>query len=136
MLLVVIIFMILISGVSENSDFTLLDYFSGQYSAYTSVDSGEESVDLGFCYINSAPVKENVVGESMVINNLEVGSALSALNARVVKTEYLDTGATVIYAYTNLISQDVNIDNEKVNLQIAHYGDYSVIGWPLILGSF
>ncbi|MBR1988802.1 MAG: hypothetical protein IKA36_07185, partial [Clostridia bacterium] len=61
---------------------------------------------------------------------------LNDLDAEVIKTEYLDCGAVVISAYTSKIGEQIEIDNTCVNLQIAVYDDYSIIGWPTILGSF
>ena len=136
LIVVIIIFLIIMSGVETNSQFSLLNYFSGEYTVYTSQENGEDCVNLGFYYMNSKHVGSNVVGESMVIENLEVGSDLSSLIARVVKTEYLEDGTTVIYAYTNLIDDKVEVGGEQVNLQIANKEDRFVIGWPLILGSF
>jgi len=132
---VIVVFLIMLSGVETKSDFSLLDYFSGEYTAYTSKGL-DDSVDLGFCYMNVHPVDSEVVGESMVILNFEIGSALDKLNANVVKTEYLLDGTTIIYAHTNLIKEKVEIEGKKVNLQIATKEDRSVIGWPLIIGSY
>ena len=135
LIIVIFVFLILIAGKQDNMSFSLLDYFSGDYTVYTS-SSTENGVDLGFCYMNSKPVSESIVGESLVVENFEVASAIDILNARVVKTEYLEDGTTVIYAYTNLINETVKVDNERVNLQIATKNDRTIIGWPLILGSF
>lgn len=136
MIVVIIVFLIILSGFNLETNFSLLNYFSGDYLVYTSNENGENCVDLGFCYMNSKPVSECVVGESMVIKNFEIGSALDALNARVVKTEYFEDGTTVIYAFTNLIDDIVQVAGQRVNLQIATKDDRSVIGWPLILGSY
>lgn len=130
------LFLILISGTSQTKQFTLLDYFSGEYTVYTSNSLGEDSVNLGFCYMNSVEVKDCVVGESLVIENFEVGSALKILKAKVVKTEQLENGTTVIYAHTNLINEKIKVSGENVNLQIAIKDNKTTIGWPLILGSF
>ncbi len=135
MLVVIVVFLILLNSVETKSDFSLLDYFSGEYVAYTS-QKLDDSVDLGFCYMNVHPVDNAVVGESMVILNFEIGSALDVLNANVVKTEYLQDGTSVIYAYTKLINQKVEVDGKKVNLQIATKDEKTTIGWPLILGSY
>ena len=134
-LVVIIVFLILLSGVETKSNFSLLDYFSGEYTAYTSQELNN-SIDLGFCYMNVQPVDSEVMGESMVMFNFEIGSALDKLNANVVKTEYLHDGTTVIYAYTKLINEKVEVDGKKVNLQIATKEDKTTIGWPLILGSY
>lgn len=123
------------AGVPKTNTFSLLDYFSGNYTVYTSL-AGEECVDLGFCYMNSKPVKEGVVGESVRVENLDISAAIRTLNAKVIKTEYLDDGTTVIYAHTNLINKHVVVEKKKVNLQIAFKDEITTIGWPLILGSF
>lgn len=136
LLVVLIVFVVLLTGVELKQNFSLLDYFSGEYSVYTSTSNGKDCVDLGFCYMNSKPAKKDVVGESIKIKDFEPVNALKTLSAKVVTTEFLDDGTTVIYAYTKLIYDSVKIDNKNVNLQIAHNEEYCVIGWPLILGSF
>jgi len=136
-LIIIAMFLILISSQRINNDFSLLNYFSGEYTAYTESAESKNSVDLGFCYMQNATVDiGKLVGESLVIKNFEPISAINKLNAKIVKTEYLEDGSIVIYAFTNFIKDKVNIDNKSVNLQIAHNDKYSVIGWPLILGSF
>lgn len=136
LMVVIFMFIVLLSGNEEKEQFSLLNYFSGEYTVYTSNSTGEDSVDLGFCYMNSKPVSEHIVGESMVIMNFEVGNAIKSLNAKVIKTEYLEDGTTVIYAFTNLISEQVQVLGQYVNLQIATKEDRTIIGWPLILGSY
>lgn len=137
MFIVVAMFLILISSQELKNDFTLLNYFSGEYTAYTEDSQTKNSVDLGFCYMQNSTVDiEKLVGESLVIQNFEPISAINKLNAKIVKTEYLDDGSTIIYAFTNYIKDKVEIDNKNVNLQIAYNDEYSIIGWPLILGSF
>ncbi len=132
------LFILVIGGAQSNNDFTLANYFSGNYYAYTDIKLNSDSTFLGSCYMVNHQIGDvtKLVGESMVINNFEPTAALKKLKAQVRKTEYLDTGASVIYAYSPLINKEVEIDNLKVNIQIACYDEYSVIGWPLILGSF
>ena len=130
------LFFILISGTPKQS-FSLTDYFSGEYYAYTEKPASENYIFLGFCYMNKGKViNKDIIGESMVIKNFEPISAIKTLNAKIIKTEVLENGAVVIYAFSSLINKNVTLENEKVNLQIAHYANYSVIGSPLILGSF
>jgi len=129
--------MVLFYANSFKSQFTLLNYFTGEYCLYSNQES-ENSINLGFCYLskeNSSSLK-NIVGESLKIENLEISDAIKTLNAKVVKTEYLENGTTVIYAYSPLIKNNVSVNDKKVNLQIATNKDVSIIGWPLILGSF
>lgn len=136
LMIVIFIFIIILAGKQERNSFSLLDYFSGEYTAYTSSESGQNCVDLGFCYMNSKPITNELIGESIVVQNFEVGSAIKVLNARVIKTECLEDGTNVIYAFTTLIDDKVKVDGENVNLQIATRNNTTVIGWPLILGSF
>lgn len=129
--------MILISGVKYQQEFSLLNYFSGDYYVYTNERLNESSVDLGTCYMNrEKPNGTKIKGESIVVKNFEPSSAITLLEAKVVETEYLEDGTIVIYAYTNLIDEKVKMGSNYVNLQIAYKEEYSVIGWPLILGSF
>ena len=120
------------------TDFSLEDYFSGEYYCYTEQPVNNNSINLGFCHltINQKSSKNNIVGESVTTKNIEINSALQTLKAKVIKTEYLSNGTTVIYAYTNLIKSSVELFNTKVNLQIALNNNTTTIGWPLILGSF
>jgi len=134
---VIVMFLVLICSKNVENDFTLLDYFSGEYTSYTEEIESEESLNLGFCYMQDKDVDKNkLVGESLKIYNFEPINALKKLNATLVKTECLDNGLVVIYAYTNKIKDYVEVDNKKVNIQIANNDECSVVGWPLILGSF
>ena len=131
-----ILILILLGYIKPNKNFSLLDYFSGEYNVYTS-SYVNPSTDLGFCYMSDERNDgSNVIGESIKIYNFEPISCLKVLNAELVKTEVLSDGKIVLYAYTNLITDKVVIDSNEVNLQIACAEDYCVVGWPLILGSF
>ena len=134
-LVCIIIFAILISGI-PHKEFSLLDYFEGDYVSYTSSPVGDSYIDLGTCYMNYVKPQAAMLGESITIRNFEPAAAIKALNAKIVKTEHLEDGATIIYAYSSLIPKNVKAGKKKVNLQIAHYETYSVVGWPLILGSY
>ncbi len=134
---VIVVFLILIGNVGVKNNFTLLDYFDGEYYAYSNSPISNHYIFLGSCYMNIGEVNSNdIVGESMIIENFEPIAAIEELNGKIIFTEFLDTGASVIYAYTDQIGRYVNVNGKKVNIQIAQYNDYSVIGWPLILGSF
>ena len=117
----------------QPTDFTLKDYFSGEYYCYTTADV--KGLNLGFCSASTLNTT-NKIGESIKIKNLEIDSALNTLNAVVVNTEYLNDGTVIIYAYTKLINQKVELNNTNVNIQLATNGTDTTIGWPLILGSF
>lgn len=134
-LIVITMFVILLASQNLQNNFTLLDYFSGEYLAFTQTEH-ETGKNLGFCYMQTTKVNsKELVGESLKIENFEPISALKKLNAKIVKTEYV-LDRTIIYAYSPLINKVVTVDNQKVNLQIAQTNDYTILGWPLILGSF
>ena len=135
--IVIAVFLILISCKEVENNFTLLDYFSGEYTAYTKIAQSENCVNLGFCYMQDEKVEESkLVGESLKVYNFEPVEALKTLKAKLLKTEYLENGTTIIYAYTSLIKEKVEVENKNVNIQIAQNDEYSIIGWPLILGSY
>ena len=137
MLMCLVLFVILLSGAENKKKFTLCDYCSGDYVSYSNTPLNNNSIYTGFCYINDQKIDwKNTIGECITINNFEPSRMIKDLGAQVVKTEYLETGTTVIYAYSNLIPGSGEIDNENVNLQIAYYETHSVVGWPLILGGF
>jgi len=122
-------------------EFTLTNYFdSGVLHIYSRRPLNETSISLAGTYMSTSTKglkKGDIVGESMYFDNLEVGSAIKTLKAKVKFTEYLDEqNLTLIYAYTNLIPKHKIVNNVKVNLQISTCDEYSVIGWPLIYGSF
>ncbi len=121
--------------------FSLTNYFdSGLLHIYTKRPINETSILLANTYMstsNKGIKKGDIIGESLYFENLEVGSAINKLKAKIKFTEYLDNEKlTLIYAYTNLISKYEIINHTKVNLQISTCEQYSVIGWPLIYGSF
>ncbi len=133
----IFIFVLLIINVPTDKAFSLLDYYNGEYVCYLNEPISNKSINLGACYMDSVVgAKENVQGESLTLNNFEPIDALRKLNAKVIKVENLEGGATILYAYSTKIPKSVIVEDEKVNLQIAHYDSHTVIGWPLILGSF
>lgn len=134
LIIAIFIFIFLLSGQKANN-FSLLNYFDGEYSAYTS-SKEYGGTNLGICYMTQSKKVKDKIGESLIIKNFEAGAAIKTLQAKIVKTEYLPTGATVIYAYSNLIPKSIKQNSKDVNLQIACYDDYVVIGWPVIIGSF
>lgn len=132
MLIIILLFLVLICNLQQK-EFSLLNYFEGEFSVYNNQDTG---INLGFCSVSDDIKIDNKIGESMLVKNTSPDKALKVLNAEVVKTEVLENGANVIYAYTDLVKSQVILKNEKVNIQIACYQDYFVIGWPLILGGY
>ena len=136
-LIVIAVFLVLVGSKNVEKDFTLLDYFAGEYTSYTHEQTSETDLNLGFCFMQeNKSVNIGLVGESLKIYNFEPIDALKKLNAKLVKTEYVGSGLVVLYAYTNKIKDSVELDAKKVNLQIANCDEYSIVGWPLILGSF
>lgn len=135
-LAIISILFVLVGSFNVNNDFSLKKYFDGEYYVYTEQQVNSTSINLGSCYMTKDVEVSECVGESLLVYNFEPISALKQLSAKIVKTEKLKGGPTILYAYSPLIARDVEIKGEKVNLQIANYTNYSVIGWPVILGSF
>lgn len=130
---------ILTATYDTRTNFTLKNYFNGDLTCYTQESDSASALNLGFCYANNGTQLNkcsNIVGESMVLHNMEVGNIIKSLKAKIVKTEYLEDGTVVIYCFTNLLNNKVKVDNRNINIQIAQKEDCTVVGWPLILGSF
>lgn len=139
----IILILALVFGCSffvKPKQFNLRSYFdSGILHIYTKQPINQTSILISNLYMSSSSsgADKNILGESLYFENLEVGSALTKLKARVKFTEYVkNQNLTIIYAYTNLIPKYEMINNVKINLQISTSEQYSVIGWPLIYGSF
>lgn len=136
LIVVIFLFLMLVNIKSEMTNFTLLDYFSGEYEFYTN-EQIENGIDLGFCVVANNSIHNcSKIGEKIILTNYEVGKIIVDLKAEIVKTEILLEGFTVIYAYSNLIKKWVEVDFKKVNIQIAVKEENVIVGWPLILGSF
>ena len=135
LLVFIALIVIFLSG-NKAETFTLTDYFDGEYSSYTKNPINNSSINLGCCYLNPSVSTDNIVGESIVVQDLEISTAINNLNAKIILTEILDDETLVIYAYSDKINKHVEVDNHKVNVQIAEKQGFSIIGWPLILGSF
>ncbi|MDD7351190.1 MAG: YwmB family TATA-box binding protein [Clostridia bacterium] len=60
---------------------------------------------------------------------------LSSLKAQVVKVERVGD-ITLYYAYSHRMSNGVNVDGKKVNVQIAVTDSAITLGSPLIMGSY
>lgn len=129
--LVLAVFLLVLSQFQPSKSFSLLNYFSGEYIAYIT-DAEENLINFGYCNINTNPVNKDIVGETLTLYNCEVATALETLKASVVRTEYLENGATIIYAYTNLIDKKVEQFGEDVNIQVAVLNEKTIIGWPII----
>lgn len=131
------IVMVLFYVNQTKSNFSLKDYFTGKMSYYTQNSVSNTSINLGFCYLSENINKHSIiVGESIVVENLEISTALKILKAKIIEKGYLDNKTTVIYAYSPLITSQIKSKKNKVNLQIAINNNATIIGWPLILGSF
>ena len=139
----IILIIVLLFGCSffvNPKQFNLRSYFNnGILHIYTRQPINETSIPISNLYMSTSSrgANKQIIGESLYFENLEVGSALNTLKAKVKFTEYLEAqNLTIIYAYTKIIPKYEIVNNTKINLQISTCEQYSVIGWPLIYGSF
>ena len=132
-----IIFLIICCSTYIKHDFTLTSYFNtGTISYYTSTPNNN-STKLADTYLNTQKPSSNIIGESMYFTNIEVITAIKTLKAKLKFTEYLtEQNLTLIYCYTSLIPTYKYVKSHKINLQISVNDNYTIIGWPLIYGSF
>lgn len=136
--------LILLCGIfftPHQNNFSLSNYFSGTTMyTYTNECINQTSTKITNTYMSlssKGATTQNLLGESMFFDNLEVNSALKTLKATVKFTEYLSCEQlTIIYGYSPLIDKNKVIKNNLVNIQIAISNEYTIIGWPVIYGSF
>ncbi|MBO5910110.1 MAG: hypothetical protein J6Q15_01230, partial [Clostridia bacterium] len=78
----------------QPKEFSLKNYFnSGLLHIYTKRPINETSIAITDIFMSTSTegtVKGDIVGESLYFDNLEVGSAIQKLKAKVKFTEYLD----------------------------------------------
>lgn len=111
--LLILLTIILLNSYSKQTEFSLSNYF-----------------DIG-------TITSFKNGESIYFTNFEVNDALKKLNAEIKFTEYIkNKDLTILYCKSPIIPKSVDVKNFNINLQIAITDDYTVIGWPMILGSF
>lgn len=117
----------------------------GLYSFYSTENVESDyiirRVDLGYSYIyeceseNATFLRKQftkIDGESLRIEGREpVRPILKKFNARpIADTNY------GIFAYTPRHSKYIYEGGRKINLQIVRNNEYTIIGWPVILGSY
>lgn len=131
--LLILLCILLLNSYSNQSNFSLSTYFkTGSITRYTH-ENTKNSI-LPNITING---NNKLIGESIYFNNLNIDNALHTLLAKVEFTEYLiEKDLTIIYCSSPLVPRSVEIKNEIINLQIATCPEYTIIGWPMILGSF
>lgn len=129
----IVIVMLAVASNVRTPKFSLANFFDGRVTYYNQYEDCSKK-NLGFCYVSK--VKPNgVIGESVELDNVELNSIISTLNADIIKTEMVED-EVIVYAYSNKIPTSVELFNKRVNLQIAYTETKCVVGWPLILGDF
>lgn len=79
---------------------------------------------------------DKLLGVAMFMDRqLSADELLKNFNAEIIDSTQ-DSSLKIIYAYSPLLDNGVEIDNKKVNLQIAVGQNKTVIGSPLIMGAY
>jgi len=130
--LILLLSILAIHSLQSKNEFSFSKYFNfGELTTYT---KGGRNQILPNIQING---NGKIIGESIKFENCEPIALLTKLNAKICFFEYIEErDLTIIYAYTNLIEKKISVKKHKINIQLAHTSNYTVIGWPLILGSF
>ncbi len=74
-------------------------------------------------------------------SKLNADEIMNALNAKLLSHQIITDTETekrieIYYCFLENLTDHILVDNKKVNLQIAFNGERSIIGLPLILGSY
>ena len=84
-------------------------------------------------------LKKNCFSGITFESALSVSKILKTLNAKIISKQnisILDENKTIIYAYTDKLSNFVVLNGQKVNIQILVGEKVNLIGHPLLLGSY
>ena len=110
-----------------------LEMFGTPYETYTVSNSSiakiipTEKFKLKSSYIKT--------GESVVVYGYDIDDVLKDLNAEIKFTETTTNGVS-IYAFSKKLKNKITINNEIVNVQIFYNESKTVVGTPIIFGSF
>ncbi len=114
---------LMLSAVAVRLYFARLDNFVG--GKYTAFDKNDEEISVS---ISKGYERADISGDT-------VKSVIETLKARIIKTENVGD-ITVIYAYSPMILKSVKLHGVTINLMIAKTSDRTVVGSPLIKGSY
>ena len=80
----------------------------------------------------------NIAGISFCFegNSNDINEFLDNVDAVVLKCENVDKNIKTYLAYSPKFQNNINIDGNTINLQIAKVGNTITIGSPMILGSY
>jgi len=73
------------------------------------------------------PLFKKIDGESIILENCSMQRVYKILNYKKVGSHY---------GYSNRGRAFIKDGNTKINLQVVQRGDVTVVGWPVILGSY
>ncbi len=129
-----IVFLFMVTGMWYLNSESRLKEFGTLYETYTECSNSSGKIlhsDDGLrktCFLK--------VGESVRVNgDISYRKILKDLNARLVFTESISEG-TSYYAYSSLLKTKTQIKGKSVNLHIFVGKNSTVVGTPMILGSF
>ena len=132
--LILLLAILVISGIEKKGEFSFASYFDyGELTIFRQSSGEVEILPNITTYKND----KAILGESMFFENVEVDTLLKTLSANILCTEQVvEENLTILYCYSPNIPKIVSFNNFNINLQVATTDDYTVIGWPMILGSF
>lgn len=105
---------------------TPYETYVGNYSSTAKIIA-TDNLKIKFLYLKT--------GESVLVLDLSKEEILQDLNAKVVFTETTIEGVN-IYAYSDKLKNKIQLNGETVNVQIFYNDTKTVIGTPIIFGSF
>jgi len=131
---VAVIFFALILGcmIYLQNQKSVFSNFDGKITFYT-LDSSSNATMVKS---NSSLFLFSITGESIEIeNSLSVQQILDEFDAKILFIEKLDGGVSY-YAYSKKLKYQTTFSGEKINLHFHLSEGRTVIGTPLIFGSF
>lgn len=131
---IILLLIIVLNCGNAKKDFSLKEYFpDGELTLYSNICHENDEQILHNVYITQN--RHSIIGESIFLNNIEIGQAIKQLDAKVLLTEQVDD-ITIIFCFSSKINSSVEYKGFTINLQIADSPNRTIIGWPMILGGF
>ena len=116
----------------------------GEYAIYSREDVGSSLVSrrvssgIGFIYYcdsgNAAALREkftHIDGESITLPGASAPQIIHKLGY-----QQVSRSGDIYYAYSPRAKEFIKSGGKKINLQIAERNGSTVVGWPVILGSY
>lgn len=120
-------------GVWQANSKSPLSFYGTPYETYTKQSSSLAKIFNGKTLDTTKIFYKT--GESIVLSEQYENNIIELLDAKIQFTETTCNG-TSVYAYSKNIKNTITVKGKDVNIQVFYGKDKTILGSPIILGSF